>query len=99
MSDEDGRERARRCVPEGFALALDGKRRESPPVAKLLDGEQEARVIAWRLGPPPEGCANGPLRLPARRVVERGIVESISHETVNRTLKQTAFPGARRGMG
>ena len=89
----------RRCVPEGFALALDGKRRESPPVPKLLDGEQEARVIALRLGPPPEGCANGPLRLPARRVVERGIVESISHETVNRTLKQTAFPGARRGMG
>ena len=65
----------RRCVLEGFALALDGKRRESPPVPKLLDGEQEAQVIALRLGPPPEGYANWSLRLLARRVVERGMVE------------------------
>ena len=89
----------RRCVLEGFALALDGKRRESPPVPKLLDGEQEAQVIALRLGPPPEGYANWSLRLLARRVVERGMVESISHETVNRTLKKTAFPGARYSIG
>ena len=89
----------RRCVLEGFALALDGKRRESPPVPKLLDGEQEARVIALRLGPPPEGYANWSLRLLARRVVERGVVASISHETVNRTLKKTAFPGARCSIG
>ena len=89
----------RRCVLEGFALALDGKRRESPPVPKLLDGEQEAQVIALRLGPPPEGYANWSLRLLARRVVERGMVESISHETVNRTLKKTVFPGARYSIG
>ena len=89
----------RRCVLEGFALALGGKRRESPPVPKLLDGEQEARVIALRLGPPPEGYANWSLRLLARRVVERGVVASISHETVNRTLKKTAFPGARCSIG
>ena len=89
----------RRCVLEGFARALDGKRRESPPVPKLLDGEQEARVIALRIGPPPEGYAHWSLRLPARRVVERGMVASISHETVNRTLKKAVFPGARCSMG
>ena len=66
---------------------------------KLLDGEQEAQVIALRLGPPPEGYANWSLRLLARRVVERGMVESISHETVNRTLKKTVFPGARYSIG
>ena len=64
-------------------------RREFPPVPKLLDGEQEAHIIALRLGPPPKGYANWSLRLLARRVVELAIVESISHETIRRTLKKT----------
>ncbi len=79
-----------RCVQDGFERALERKRRASPPVPKLLDGEQEAQVIALRLGPPPKGYANWSLRLLARRVVELGVVESISHETIRRTLKKTA---------
>jgi hypothetical protein len=79
----------RRLVEEGFREALDGKKRETPPVEKMLDGEQEARIIATRLGPPPAGYANWTLRLLARKVVELGIVESVSHETVRRTLKKT----------
>ena len=79
-----------RCVEEGFEEALERKRRESPPVEKLLDGEQESQVIALRLGTPPRGFANWSLRLLARRVVELGIVESISHETIRRMLKKTA---------
>ena len=78
-----------RCVLEGFERALERKQRASPPVPKLLDGEQEAQVIALRTGPPPKGYANWSLRLLARRVVELAIVESISHETVRRTLKKT----------
>lgn len=78
-----------RCVLEGFERALERKQRASPPVPKLLDGEQEAQVIALRTGAPPEGYANWSLRLLARRVVELAIVESISHETVRRTLKKT----------
>ena len=61
-----------------------------PPVPKLLNGEQEAHIIALRLGPPPKGYANWSLRLLARRVVELAIIESISHETIRRTLKKTA---------
>ena len=79
-----------RCVQDGFERALERKRRASPPVPKLLDGEQESQVIALRLGPPPKGYANWSLRLLARRVVELGVVESISHETIRRTLKKTA---------
>ena len=60
-----------------------------PPVPKLLNGEQEAHIIALRLGPPPKGYANWSLRLLARRVVELAIIESISHETIRRTLKKT----------
>jgi transposase len=79
-----------RFVEGGFEAALERKRRETPPTEKLLDGEQEAKVIALRLGPPPKGYANWTLRLLARKVVELEIVESISHETVRQTLKKTA---------
>lgn len=80
----------RRLVEQGFEVTLNGVQRHRPPTAKLLDGEQEAQVIAMRLGSPPKGYANWSLRLLARKVVELGLVESISHETVRQTLKKTA---------
>lgn len=79
-----------RLVERGFEETLNGARRRTPPVEKLLDGEQEAHIIALRLGPPPKGYANWSLRLLSRKVVELGMVDSISHETVRRTLKKTA---------
>ena len=79
-----------RLVTEGFDIAFNGKKRESPPRRKALDGEQEAKVIALRLGQPPEGFSNWSLRLLAEQVVELGIVDSISHETLRKTLKKTA---------
>jgi Homeodomain-like domain len=78
-----------RLVTLGFELTLDGKPRERPPRANVLDGKQEAEVIALRLGPPPKGFANWSLRLLAEQVVELEIVESISHETIRQTLKKT----------
>ena len=75
-------------VERGFEITLEGKRRETPPRAKLLDGEQEAKIIALRLGEPPEGYSNWSLRLIAEKTVELGIVESISHTTVGTTLKK-----------
>ena len=63
-----------------------GARRAEPPVPRMLDGKQEAEVIALRLGTPPAGYANWTLRLLARRVVELGIAPAISHETVRRAL-------------
>jgi hypothetical protein len=79
-----------RLVERGFDETLNGGQRPCPPVEKLLNGEQEARIIAMRLGPPPKGYAHWTLRLLARKVVELAIVESVSHETVRRTLKKTA---------
>ena len=75
-------------VERGFQLTLDGAKRATPPTPKLLDGKQEAQVIAARLGPPPAGYAHWSLRLLARRVVELKIVASVSRETVRRTLKK-----------
>jgi hypothetical protein len=79
-----------RLVEGGFAQTLHGVQRANPPTPKLLDGAQEAKVIATRLGSPPAGYAHWTLRLLANRIVELGLVASISHETVRRTLKKTA---------
>lgn len=78
-----------RLVTQGFEAALDKKQPETPPRAKVLDGVQEAKVIAVRLGEPPAGFSNWSLRLLADQVVELGIVESVSHETLRKTLKKT----------
>lgn len=79
-----------RFVTEGFEITLNGQPRLEPPCPKLLDGEKEAKVIAMRLSSPPPGFSNWTLRLLAERVVALEMVESISHETVRRTLKKTA---------
>jgi hypothetical protein len=79
-----------RLVEWGFEETLHRVKRAQPPVGKLLTGDQEARIIAMRLGPPPKGYANWTLRLLARKVVELQIVDSVSHETVRRMLKKTA---------
>src|SRR2546422_8644362 len=68
-----------RLVSKGFEVTLDGEARLKPPCPKLLDGEQEAKIIAMRLGSPPPGFGNWTLRLLAEQVGALEIVESISH--------------------
>jgi hypothetical protein len=75
---------------QGVAAALNRVARKHPPVEKRLTGDQEARSIATRLGPPPQGYNNGTLRLVARQVVALAIVDSVRDETVRRTRKKTA---------
>lgn len=77
-----------RFVTEGFVSTLSRKKRETPPRNKALDGEQEAKVIAMRLGSPPNGFGSWSLRLLADKAVELEIVDSISYETVRQTLKK-----------
>ena len=84
---------------KGFEKALERKRWESPPVPKLLNGEHEAHINALRLGPPPKGYAAWSWRLLARTVVELGIVASISHETIRRTLKERDDPAEKSRTG
>jgi len=79
----------RRLVERGFRETLDRVKPAQPPREKRFTGDQEARVIAMRLGSPPTGYANWTLRLLARKIVELELVESVSHETVRRTLKKT----------
>ena len=79
----------KRLVTEGFELALEGKKRQTPPTPPKLDGEAEAKLIALRLGKPPAGYGHWTLRLLADELVALEVVDSISHETVRQALKKT----------
>lgn len=79
----------KRLVTEGFEVTLNGKRPSKPPRSKLLSGEQEAQLIAMRLGTPPAGYGSWTLKLLQNQMVELEIVDTISHETIRKTLKKT----------
>ena len=78
-----------RVVTEGFAWALEGKKRQEPPTPCKLDGEAEAQLIALRLGKPPSGYGHWTLHLLADAMVRLDIVDAISDETVRKVLKKT----------
>lgn len=78
-----------RLVTEGFDVVLNGKKRLEPPRSKLLSGEQEAEVIAMRLGSPPPGYGSWTLKLLKDNVIALEIVDTVSHETIRKTLKKT----------
>jgi hypothetical protein len=80
----------KRLVTEGFALALEGKKRREPPTPCKLDGEAEAKLIALRLGKPPAGYGHWTLQLLADELVALEIVDALSYETVRKVLKKTA---------
>jgi homeodomain-containing protein len=79
----------RRFVEEGLEAALVPKPSTAPHVTKL-DGRGEANLIAAVCSPPPGGRDHWTLQLLADRLVELQVVESISYETVRRTLKKTS---------
>ena len=78
-----------RVVGNGFRVALDGKQRENPPTPPKLDGKDEAKLIALRLGKPPVGYGRWTLQLLADQLVTLEIVDKICPETVRKTLKKT----------
>ncbi len=82
----------KRFVEESLDAALSERQRPGKP--RLLDGRQEAHVLALACSEPPEGRARWTLQLLADRLVQLEIVESICDETVRRTLKRgTLSPG------
>jgi transposase len=79
----------RRFVEEGLEAALVRKPQVRPSRMPLLDGEAEARLIALACSKPPEGRVCWTLVMLANKLVELQVVDSISYETVRRTLKKT----------
>lgn len=77
----------RRFVEEGFEAALHECRR--PGKKRLLQGRQEAFLVALACSDPPTGRKRWTMELLADRLMELAVVEAISDETVRRTLKKT----------
>jgi len=77
----------RRFVEEGFEQALHGRPR---PVnrKKRIDGRLESHLIALRCSDPPKGTNRWTLRLLADKMVELGYIDSISHQSIDNTLKK-----------
>jgi transposase len=86
-----------RCVEEGLEVAL-GERRRKGGTPKFTP-KQHAHVIALACSTPPAGHARWTLRLLADRVVELGLVERCSRETIRRTLKKTPLGHGKSGGG
>ena len=76
----------RRCALEGLDGVL--RRRDQVNRYRKLDDRGEAHLIALACSPAPEGHDHWTLRALAGRVVELGLVESLSHETVRLRLQK-----------
>jgi hypothetical protein len=83
----------RRYVGEGLGAALSRKKPDREYPTKIV-GECEARLIAVACGEAPEGRKGWTLRLLAEKLVELGLVDAVSHETVRKVMKKT---GSSRG--
>jgi transposase len=75
-------------VEEGLEAALQ-PRPSTRVYERKMDGRTEAHLIALACGGPPAGRSRWTLRLLGDQMVGLGYVESLSHETVRRTLKKT----------
>ena len=90
----------RRAVLDGPEMALVRKSRSAPPVAPKVDARVEAYIIKLACSAPPKGRSRWTLRQLADKVVELEVVDSLSHETVRRTLKTRSETVAQvRGGG
>lgn len=84
----------RRFVEVGLERALSDRPRPGKP--RMLNGKQEALLTALACSDPPEGCVRWTMQLLADRLIELRVVESITDETVRRTLKETTSSRGRR---
>ena len=86
-------------VEQGLDAVLTRKQRTTPPVARIFDGEKEAKLIALACSSAPAGHARWTLRLLEEKVVELKIVDAASDNTIGRVLKKTNLNLTARGSG
>jgi transposase len=81
--------RTRQEFVEGGVEAALNRKKSRLRRSQVLDGEQEAHLIALACSTPPAGRKCWTLQLLADQLVELGYGETVSDETVRRTLKKT----------
>lgn len=78
----------KRFVEHGLQDAL-GRRPQPPrPEKRILNGRQEAYLIAISCGEKPQGRERWSVRLLAHKMVEVGYLEQVGRETIRVTLKK-----------
>ena len=87
----------RRYLEGGLKRALEEDPRPGHP--PKLDERGEAHLIALACSEAPSGHDHWTLRLLASKVVELGIVPSMSHEGIRKRLKKTVSNRGRRRSG
>ena len=86
--------RVRERAIERGAVASLLRQEQKHRKARVLDGSQEAHLVALTCSAPPEGQSRWSLRLLRERLIELEVVESIGLETIRTTLKKTpSSPG------
>ena len=70
-----------------------------PPKLRKLEGKEEAFLIATACSNPPSGRVRWTMQLLADHLIEVGIVDSISDETVRQTLKKTRLNRGSKNSG
>ena len=81
--------RTRQAFVEGNIEAAINRQKSTLRRSQSLDGEQEAHLIALACGLPPAGRKRWTMQLLADKLVELGYSDTVSSETVRRTLKKT----------
>jgi len=81
--------RVRRAYVETGLVAALARKAPDRVYPRVLDGMAEAHLVAVACSDPPPGRERWPLRLLAAELVRLEVVETVSYETVRRTLEQT----------
>ncbi len=87
----------KRFVEEGLEAAL--AERPRPGGRRKLEGKQEAFLSALACSAPPDERPRWTMQLLADKLVELRVVESISDETIRRTLRKTCSSRGRNRNG
>ncbi|MCL2135153.1 MAG: helix-turn-helix domain-containing protein [Candidatus Bathyarchaeota archaeon] len=72
----------------GLEYTLRRRTHKTPPRKPIVNGEDEARIVALACSKPPKGYARWSLRLLTKNIIELQIMPAIGRETVRKTLKK-----------
>lgn len=73
------------CNGLTYTLTYKRKKTTNPPI---VTSEMQARIIALACSEPPKGFARWTVRMLTEKIIELGILEKVSRETVRQTLKK-----------
>jgi hypothetical protein len=89
----------KKFVAAGEQAALSRKPRSTPPVPPKVDGRVEAHIVAICCSQAPEGRTRWTMQMVADELKARGVVTTISAETVRLVSKKTRLSPGRSGAG